>query len=770
MIIELQPGKYRQRIIQIWKIAAFSVGLVLVYIIAVAYNLFWLFGGMPDLKTLENPKSQEASELISEDGQTLGKYFFENRAPIEFDQVSPRLIEALIATEDARFVKHPGIDIRSLVRAAKGIATGKSSSGGGSTLTQQVAKNLFETRSEKFKGLLGGIPVVKTVISKTKEWILAVVLERQYTKREIMMMYLNTVSFGNNTYGIKVAAKTYFNKEAWNLDAHEAALLVGMLQNPTFWNPLRFPDRALVRRNTVLGQMLNYEFLTEESFDKYKEKPLSMNFTVQGHNTGPAPYFREAMRGYLKQFIEQYNADNGTDYDLYTSGLRFYTTIDSRMQRYIEQAGLEHMKQQQKLFFEHWKGRNPWTVLEGSTFKEDKKYIEKAVRRLPKFIALKEEVGEEEAWKIMRKPYKMKVFSYDGDKEVTMSPIDSLKYYKHFLQIGMMSMDPTNGHVKAWLGGINFRYFKYDHVKQGGRQPGSTFKPFVYLSALDKDFLTPCDKIVDRPVTFTRAEDRVGSDWTPNNANGSYSYQALTLRQAIGKSVNSVSASIMKMVKPKAVVDYAHKLGITSRLDETPSLCLGVSNVTVYEMVGAYCAFVNGGHRTEPMTILRIEDRYGNTLQDFYPKANQEISENVAYSMLYLMRGAVEDPGGTAGRLHSYGVTEGNEIAGKTGTTTSYSDGWFMGMTHNLVTGVWVGGEDPSIHYRTLALGQGGRTALPAWGAYMQKVYADPTLVRYRKGQFQKPANFSLNCGSMAIDTTNTYIPPSVSDDEGVLF
>lgn len=770
MSIELQPGKYRQRIIQIWKISASVIGLMLLYIFAVAYNLFWLFGGMPDLKTLENPKSQEASELISEDGQTLGKYFFENRAPIEFDQVSPLLIEALIATEDARFVKHPGIDIRSLVRAVKGIATGKSSSGGGSTLTQQVAKNLFETRSEKYKGFLGSIPIVKTIISKTKEWILAVVLERQYTKREIMMMYLNTVSFGNNTYGIKVAAKTYFNKEAWNLDAHEAALLVGMLQNPTFWNPLRFPDRALIRRNTVLGQMLNYEFLNEENFENYKEKPLSMNFTVQGHNTGPAPYFREAMRGYLKQFVEQYNADNGTDYDLYTSGLRFYTTIDSRMQRYIEQAGIEHMKQQQKLFFEHWKGRNPWTVLDGSTFKEDKKYIDKAVKRLPKFIALKEEVGEVEAWKIMRKAYKMKVFSYDGEKEVTMSPIDSIKYYKHFLQIGMMSMDPTNGHVKAWLGGINFKYFKYDHVKQGGRQPGSTFKPFVYLSALDKDFLTPCDKVVDRPITFTRAEDGVGSDWTPNNANGKYSYQALSLRQAIGKSVNSVSASIMKMVKPKAVVDYAHKMGITSRLDETPSLCLGVSNVTVYEMVAAYCAFVNGGHRTEPMTILRIEDRYGNTLQDFYTKANQEISENVAYSMLYLMRGAVEDPGGTAGRLHSYGVTQGNEIAGKTGTTTSYSDGWFMGMTHNLVTGVWVGGEDPSIHFRTLALGQGGRMALPAWGSYMQKVYNDQTLLRYRKGPFVKPANFSLNCGGMAIDTSNTYIPPSISDDEGVLF
>ena len=765
-MIELQPGKYRRSIVRIWRVAAISLGLFIFYIVSVSINLLWLFGGMPDLVTLENPKSELASELISEDGKSLGKYFFENRTPIEFDQISPNLIEALVATEDARFVNHSGIDPRSLARVFKGVVSGNSSSGGGSTLTQQVAKNLFETRSEKYQGLLGKIPLIRTVIAKTKEWILSIVLERKYTKREIMMMYLNTVSFGNNTYGIKVAAKTYFNKEAWDLNVSEAALLVGMLQNPTLYNPLRFPTNAFNRRNTVLAQMVKYNYLSPDKFDRLKDKSLGMKFTVDGHNTGLAPYFRESMRGYMKAWVKRYNEENGTDFDLYTSGLRIYTTIDSRMQKYQEEALNEHMQKQQRLFDAHWKDRNPWAYPDG---KEVPGFIEKAVRALPYFNALKKEVGEKEAWKVMRRPYKMKVFSYDGEKEMVMSPIDSLRYYKRFLHAGMMSMDPRNGQIKAWVGGVNFKYFKYDHVKQGARQPGSTFKPFVYVSALDKNFLTPCDRIMDAPVHFGLS-DGVPGGWTPHNSGNKFSYRPLTLRQALGKSVNSVSANIIKMVKPNTVVEYAHKLGITSKLNPKPSLCLGISSVSVFEMVNAYCAFANGGHRTEAMTILRIEDRYGNVLQQFYQKQNQELSENMAYSMLYLMRGAVEDGGGTASRLRTYGITEGNEIAAKTGTSQNYSDGWFMGMTQHLVSGIWVGGEDMQIHFRTMELGQGGHVAMPAWGLYMKKVYDDPTLVQYRKGPFNKPENFVLNCGSVASDSADTYIPPSRSDDEGALF
>jgi penicillin-binding protein 1A len=765
-MIELQPGKYRRKIVRLWRYSALGIALVVFYIFAVSVNLFWLFGDMPDLKILENPKSEEASELISEDQKSLGKYFFENRTPIEIDQISPNLIEALIATEDARFVNHSGIDPRSLVRVFTGVVSGNSSSGGGSTLTQQVAKNLFNTRSEMYRGVLGHIPFVRTVINKTKEWILSVVLERKYTKREIMQMYLNTVSFGNNTYGIKVGSKTYFDKEPWDLNVTESALLVGMLQNPTLYNPLRFPTNALNRRNTVLAQMLKYDYLARENYDRFKETPLGLRFTIDSHNTGLAPYFRESMRGYLKSWVKLYNEENGTSYDLYTSGLRIYTTIDSRMQRYQEEALKTHMKEQQRLFDDHWKGRNPWIDANG---KEIPGFMDRATKLSAHFISLKKDLGEEEAWKVMRKPRRMKVFSWDGEKEVTMSPIDSIKYYKRFLRAGMMSMDPRNGHIKAWVGGIDFKYLKYDHVKQGKRQPGSTFKPFVYVSGLDKSFLTPCDHVTDQPVYFGPS-DGVPGGWSPNNSNNKYSYQSLSLRQALGKSVNTVSAHIMKMVRPKTVVEYAHKLGITSELDPKPALCLGISDVSVYEMVNAYCSFANGGHRTEPMTILRIEDKEGNVLQEFFQKQNQELSEDMAYNMLYLMRGAVEDPGGTAGRLRQYGVTEGNEIAAKTGTTSNYSDGWFMGMTHNLVTGIWVGGEDRSIHFRTIALGQGGRMAMPAWGLYMQKVYNDPTLVDYGKGAFTKPANYVRECGGFATDSTNTYVPPSRSDDEGVLF
>ncbi len=765
-MIQLQPGKYRRTILTLWKVTGAALALLIFYIFAISVNLLWLFGEMPDLVTLENPKSELASELISEDGKPLGKYIFQNRVHIEIDQLSKNAIDALVATEDARFVNHSGIDLRSLARVAKGIISINASSGGGSTITQQVAKNLFETRSEKFRGVLGHVPVIRTIIAKTKEWIVAVILERKYTKEEIMMMYFNTVSFGNNAFGIKVAAKTYFGKEPSELAVNEAALLVGMLQNPTLYNPMRFPVNALNRRNTVLAQMVKYDYLPAEEFEALKAKPLDLRFRADDHNSGLAPYFTESMRGYMKAWVKRYNEENNRDLDLYTSGLRIYTTIDSRIQQYQEEALMEHMRQQQKIFDEHWKGRNPWIDDQG---RELPGFLNTAVKKLPHFVALRNLVGEDEAWKIMKKPYKMKVFSWDGEKEVIMSPIDSLAYYKRFLRSGMMSMDPRNGHIKAWVGGINFKYFKYDHVKQGKRQPGSTFKPFVYVAGLDKNFLTPCDHVIDEPVTIGPNED-IDVPYTPKNTGGTYSYQSLSLRQALGKSVNSVSAYIMKMVRPKTVVDYAHKLGITSDLMATPALCLGSSEVSVYEMVSAYCSFTNGGFKSEPLTILRIEDRYGNILQEFHEKQNQELSADKAYDMLYLMRGAVEDPGGTAGRLKQYGVTDGNEIAAKTGTSQNHSDGWFMGMTQHLVSGLWVGGEDRSIHFRTIALGQGGRVAMPAWGLFMQKVYKDQSLIDYRKGPFNKPENYIRDCSTVGTDSTDTYVPPARSDDEGVLF
>ncbi|WP_338872020.1 transglycosylase domain-containing protein [Spirosoma sp. SC4-14] len=782
-MIEFAPGRYRTLIKKLWQFAFVGIVLVIFYILAVSYNFLWLFGGMPSLKALENPQSEVASEVYTADNQLLGKYYVENRTPVEITQVSPNVVSALLATEDARFVKHSGIDPRSFFRVIKGLATGNSSSGGGSTLTQQVAKNLFDTRGEKLRGALGNIPIIKTVIEKTKEWILSVRLERNYTKQEIMMMYLNTVSFGNNTYGIKTAAKTYFNKEPWNLNVEEAALLVGMLQNPSRYNPRVFEERSQQRRNVVLSQMQRYAFLSEEQFATYKQKPIQLDFSIENQNTGMAAYFRSVIKDDIKAFIDQYNQDNpDAELDLYTSGLRIYTTIDSRMQTYAEEAVMANMRDQQRKFYEHWRGRNPWVQKNSKTkkYEEIPGFIERVASRTSRFKQLKAEFGNDEKaiWREMRKPVKMKVFVYGGrrnEKDTTMSPLDSIRYYKRLLNTGFMSMDPRYGHVKAWVGGINFKHIKFDHVRQSRRQPGSTFKPFVYLTAMDQGFVTPCTHITDQPTTFAHGEDNNGGPaWTPKNSNGKYSYRDLTLREALGQSINTVSAQLIKKTRAEPVIKYAHDMGIMSKdLPENPTLCLGTGDVSVYEMVSAYCAFANGGIRVRPMLILRITDKNGNLLKAFTADANQVISAKSAYEMLYLMRGAVEDPNGTAQRLRTqYKLLEGgNEIAAKTGTTSNYSDAWFMGMTQHLVSGLWVGGDDRSIHFRTIELGQGGRMAMPAWGMYMQKIYADPTLTKYRPEPFRKPNNFKIDCGGYHIDSSQRYIPPKVvpEDEDEIL-
>ena len=774
-MIEFASGAYRTLIKNLWRFSLIGIALLILYVVAVSYNFFWLFGGMPSLKALENPKSEEASEVYTDDGQLLGKYYTENRTPIEISQVSPNVTSALIATEDSRFVKHSGIDMRSLFRAVGGLVTFRdaSSSGGGSTLTQQTAKNLFDTRREELRGPLGSLPIIGIVIAKTKEWILSVRLERNYTKQEVMMMYLNTVSFGNNTYGIKTAAKTYFGKEPWQLNVEEAAMLVGLLKNPTLYNPRLYEDRARNRRNVVLAQMRKYGFLTMEQYVAYKMKPLKLDFSVENQNTGMAAYFRSVIKDDLKRWIREYNEENpGADLDLYSSGLKIYTSIDSRMQTYAEEAVMANMRDQQKKFYEHWRGRNPWVQQDKRTKKyvETPGFIEQVARRTGRYKSLKAEYGSDDKaiWREMNAPHKMKVFVYGGkrnEKDTTMSSLDSIRYYKRLLNTGFMSMDPRTGHVKAWVGGINFRHMKFDHVRQSRRQPGSTFKPFIYLTALDQGFVTPCSHITDQPTTFAHGEDNNGgSAWTPKNSNGRYSYQSLSLREALGRSINTVSAQLIKKTRADAVVRYAHDMGIESELTSNPTLSLGTSDVSVYEMVSAYCAFANGGMRVKPMIITRILDKNGNELKRFTVDAKQVISANRAYEMLHLMRGAVEEPGGTSARLKSqYKLLEnGNEIAAKTGTTSNYSDAWFMGMTQHLVSGLWVGGDDRAIHFRTIELGQGGRMAMPAWGMYMQKIYADPTLTQYRPEPFRKPNNFKIDCGGYHIDSSQRYIPPKV--------
>ncbi len=782
-MFELTPGPYRILIRRLWRIVLIGIGLLVVYVLAVSINFLWLFGGMPNLKALENPESEVASEVYSDDQVLIGKYYTENRTPVEITQVSPNVISALMATEDARFVKHAGIDSRSIFRAVSGVLT-FDVSGGGSTLTQQVAKNLFDTRGQEAKGILGNIPVIKTVIAKTKEWILAVRLERNYTKQEIMMMYLNTVSFGNNTYGIRTAAKTYFNKEPWQLNIDEAALLVGMLQNPSRYDPRVFEDRALTRRNVVLGQMKKYGFLTNEQFAQYKAKPLVLDFNVENQNSNRAPYFLSVIKEDIKRWINLYNDDNpGADLNLYTSGLKIYTTIDSRMQRYAEAAVSEHMRDQQRKFYEHWRGRNPWVVKDkNDKFVELPGFVENAARKTPRYRQLKAELGDDEAaiWREMKKPIKMKIFVYGGqskrnEKDTVMSPLDSLKYYKRLLNTGFMSMDPNNGYVRAWVGGINFKYMKFDHVRQGKRQPGSTFKPFIYLTAINNNYLTPCDQLTDQPTTFAPYEDGAGPrSWTPKNSTGKYSYRSLSLREALGQSINTISAQLIKKTKVEPVLKTAESMGIDIRnLPHNPTLCLGTGDVSVYEMVAAYCTFANGGHQVKPMTIVRITDKEGNVLHSFPLQARQVINADRASEMLYIMRGATEDPNGTAARLKGqYKLLEGgNQIAAKTGTTSNYSDGWFMGMTQHLVSGLWVGGDDRSIHFRNIEFGQGARVAMPAWALYMQKVYKDPSLRAYKPEKFRQPDNFKLDCGGYYIDSTQRYIPPKAvpQGDEEIL-
>lgn len=778
-MLELLPGTYRKIIKRIYQFTFWGFVFLVVYIVAVRVNLFYLFGSMPSLKILENPKSEIASEVISEDNQTIGKYFLENRTPIDFNQLSPNLVNSLMAIEDARFAQHAGIDPRSIVRAVVGVLTFQSGSGGGSTLSQQLAKNLFELRKDpRYMGFMHKVPLVKMVVIKTKEWLTAIELERRYTKQEIMAMYLNNVSYGSNAYGIRSACKTFFSKEPWDVSLDEAAVLTGMLQNPSRYNPKFHPQSALDRRNTVLAQMLKYNYLDQSQYEVLKSKPLKLRYRVENHNVGTAPYLLAGIKDDLQDIIDDLNKGRSDEdqLDLFTSGLRIKTSINARMQQYAVEAMVEHMRKQQGLFFEHWKGKAPWCDDDG---KEIPNYIDNCARKTPHYRELKEYFDGDEAaiFKVLQTPVKMRVFSWQSprfEKDTILSPLDSIRYYKHFLNTGFMAMDPNNGQVKAWVGGINFKYFKYDHVKQGKRQPGSTFKPFLYAAAIDNGF-TPCDRVVDQPVHFSLA-DGVPGGWTPKNSDGGYTGRSMTLRQALAKSVNTVSAFLMKRFKPHTMAEYAHNIGIQSKLDERPAMCLGGTNdVSVHEMVGAYSTFANNGTYTEPTVVLSIEDRFGNTLREFVPRTHDALNAETAYLMVHMLKGGLEESAGTSRRLLQYACSKDNEIGAKTGTTSDQSDAWFMGITQNLVGGLWVGGDERFIHFRSLQYGQGARLALPMWAMFMDKVYADP-VIQLKKEKFRKPASltFSLDCssyGGYGTDSTQVIIPTKkpATDDETIL-
>lgn len=763
-----ETGKYEKIIRFLYRFFIGSTLGIILLIVAVNFNFLWLFGGMPSLYELENPKSQVASLIISEDGQEIGKYFRENRNPLEFEELPDNIVHTLISTEDARFTAHSGIDIRSMFRVVFTLGT----SGGGSTISQQLAKNLFHTRSMEFgeddpvyMGLLMKIDGVRTVVAKVKEWILAIRLERRYTKQEIMAMYLNEVSFGNNAYGIQVACRTYFQKELKAVSLTEAATLIGLLQNPSLYDPRVRPERTLERRNVVLGQLAKYEFVTEEDLPKLQAEDLNLHYRVENQNTGAAPYFREAIRQQVLSAIKELNKDRPEDQqlNLYTSGLRIYTSIDSRMQKYAEESVKEHMRAEQKLFYDHWRGRNPWVNEE---MKEIKGFLKDAMKRTQRYRDLMSAYNNDEfkVWEELRRPIKMTVFTWDGDKDTTLSPMDSLNYYKRILNCGMMAMDPMNGHVKAWIGGINYKYFKFDHISQSKRQPGSTFKPFVYGAAIENEIVTPCDELVDEPVTFGEEDGLSGGTWTPQNSDGKYSYQNMKMRRAMGLSINSISAKLMKQLGPDKIAEFAHKCGIESPLHEVPSLCLGASEVSLFEQVSGYSTLANGGEKIDPILVLRITDKVGNVLREYSPPVKAAIKPETAYLMTYMLQGAVQEPGGTAEGLKRTSIVAGNEIGAKTGTTSNYSDGWFMGVTQKIVAGVWVGGDDRSIHFRSLALGQGAKMAMPAFAKFMEKVYADQSLAieGYRKMPFIKPENFAFDfsCnGRMAVDSTAITVP-----------
>jgi len=684
-----------------------------------------IFGELPTFEELENPEKNLATEVISSDGVTLGKYAFKNRTPVGFSDLPENLVNALIATEDERFYEHSGIDFRGLARAIVKLGKG----GGASTITQQLAKNLFN------KG--GSSSTLKRLTQKVKEWIVATKLERQYTKNEIVAMYLNTQGFLFNAIGIRSASRIYFGKEPKNLDIQESAILVAMLKNPRQFNPNReiSKGKSLVRRNVVFAQMAKNEFITQKEKDSLQKLPLKINFTPESHNDGLATYFREYLRGYLKKWTKNNPKPNGELYNINRDGLKIFVTLDSRMQQYAQEAVQEHISNLQKYFFKEQQKNETAPFYDLEEEQVDAIY-KRARKRSDRFRGMKKNgYSDQQIDSAFNASTDMRVFSWNDQREIDtiMSPNDSIKYYKTILRSGLLSIEPQTGHIKAWVGGINHKYFKYDHVDQGKRQVGSTFKPFVYATAINQLRLSPCEKFPNTPYTIPKGRFGIPEAWTPKNSGEKYGGE-ITLKSALAKSINVISARLIDMVTPLNVVRLAKSAGIESRIPKSPSIALGSVELSLMEMTGAYATFANKGMRVEPNMLLRIEDKNGTVLADFTPKTNEVLSEESAYVVLELLKGVTTAGSGVRLRTseHYYkDIITGfpyeftNPIAGKTGTTQNHTDGWFMGVVPNLATGVWTGGEDRAVHFENIAEGQGATMSLPTWALFMKKVYAD---------------------------------------------
>lgn len=736
------PDKTRKYVKIFWSLALAPVALILLMITFITLEVF---GDLPSIEELQNPKSNLASVIYSSDGKALGKYYAENRTPVKFRDIDSNLVNALIATEDARFYDHSGVDARGLVRVFfKTLLGGDQSAGGGSTISQQLAKMLFPRKENQNK--------LQIAIQKMKEWVIAVRLEKQYTKEEIIAMYLNKFDFLNNAVGIQSAAQIYFNATPDSLKLEQSAMLVGMAKNPSIFNPASTKqwkkDTTEHRRNVVMMQMVKYGYLTREQYDSLKQIPLKLTFRPEDHNKGLATYFREYLRdNFLEKWVKENPKPDGSYYDIYRDGLKIYTTIDSRMQKYAEEAVIEHMKELQEAFFKDCKRKKNAPFAWNVSKEEIENIMKQAVKRSDRYRALKKAgASDSEIEKSFSTPVEMTVFTWKGEKDTTLTPMDSIRYYKSYLQAGFMSMEPQTGYVKAWVGGIDHVHFKYDHVKVAKRQVGSTFKPFVYALAIQEGY-SPCYRVPDVPVTIEREGLPA---WTPRNSDGKYSGKELTLKKALANSVNSVTAHLMKQFGPEAVIDIARRMGISSQMEAVPAICLGTPEISVFEMVGANSTFANKGNWIEPVFVTRIEDKNGKVLQDFTPRTEEVMSEDKAYIMLQLMKGVVES--GTGQRLR-YRYKLNTPIAGKTGTTQNNSDGWFMGITPDLVSGVWVGAEDRSVHFNSTSEGQGASMALPIWAKYMQKVYADKKL-KISKGDFEKPnRNIDIEMDCSKYDT-----------------
>lgn len=723
-------------------IAAFFI-----YLGMVDTNFLWLFGKSPGFSRIMNPETHQASEIYSADGKLIGKFFNENRTPVKFEDVNPTFWKVLVDTEDERFYKHHGIDFTGMLAAAKDMIVHHDARGA-STITQQLAKNMFRVRTQYSTGLLGYIPGIKMLVMKSKEWIIATKLELVYDKKDILTMYANTVDFGSNAFGIKTACKTYFNTTPSELTLDQMAVLVGMLKATTYYNPRINPKNSLKRRNIVLSNMLRHNDINRAQYDSISAKPITLNYSVESNYDGKALYYREYLANYLKDWCEE------NDYDLYSSGLKIYTTLDSRMQEYAEQAAIKQMKIVQRNFKNHWGNEEPW---QDENHKVIPGFIEGIAKKLPvyKYLSNKFENSLDSIDYYLNKPHTVKLFDYEkGFIEEQMSTMDSIRYMVHFMHCAFVAMEPQTGAVKAWVGDINFNTWKYDKVT-AMRQPGSTFKLFVYTEAMNQG-LTPCDKRRDEYFSMQVFDKKKNQEvtWAPTNANGSFSGDSMALKSAFARSINSVAVRLGQEMGISRIVETAHKMGIKSPLDATPALALGSSDINLLELANSYCTIANDGVHHEPVVVTRIVDKDGKVVYTAPTAEEQAIPYRSAFFMQQLLMGGLREPGGTSMSFGGYlgDSYKDTDWGGKTGTSNNHSDAWFMGVSPKLVVGAWVGGEYRCIHFRTGALGQGSRTALPICGYFVQALLSDPNFKQYH-AKFGKPKDDAIlssmyNCAS----------------------